>query len=337
MSLSNPCVIVFALGIAASTVIAQPATSDLPAFERGGGEPVAPLASQPIGTGLLDARLSSLPPDFDVPGAQVVPEGTYLPRVVGRAVRTARGEVVFAPDRVQPVENSVGLPSPLPLMVLLPSARRDQLALALADDPLGINAPAEQPAIAKPSDPRPYAVGGQVYVYHGRSYLLCTTFTAISSKPDKEATAPTDDPAKAQDSAVDLLIHDLERAGDERRILTPGATSTSARRRDKSDDGVAAATTDGSVITNRRGRLIRSAEEGGRLVFVVDNDPDSPAMPQLVLLPCQVLEEVESVVAARGPDLSVRLSGRVVASGNKASLLPVFFQVERRADITPGQ
>ncbi len=311
--------------------------SELPAFERGGGEAVAPKGGNVIGSAALDARLSSLPPDFEVPGAQLVPEGTYLPRVVGRAIRTARGEVVFAPDRDQPAENSAGLPSPLPLLVLLPSVRRDQLALALADDPLGVNGSAEQ-VVQRATEPKPYCVGGQVYVYRGRSYLLCSTFAALSAKPK----GTSQDPQGAQDAgaktstSVDQLIQDLERASEERRVLTPNAGGT-PRRREKNDDTVVAATTEGSIVTNRRGRLIRLPEEGGRLAFVVDNDPDSPALPQMVLLPCQVLEEIEGMVAARGPELVVKISGRVVTSGPKAALLPVFFQVERRTDITPGQ
>jgi hypothetical protein len=306
----------------------KPGTTEIPPFERGTGEPVAPAGAVPSDTGALDTGLSSLPPDFNVPGAQIIPEGTYLPRVVGRAVRTARGEVVFAPDATQP-DTSAALPSPLPLMVLLPSVRRDQLASALTDDPLGVASDA--PAAPTATTPKPYTLAGQVYVYHGRTYLLCSTFAALA------ASAKAPDAASATDAhgAVDQLITELERAGDERRVLTPGATSV--RSRDRKDDAVIAAMTEGSVITSRRGRLLRLTEEGGRLAFVVDNDPDSPALPALVLLPCQVLEEVESVVAARGPEVSVKMSGRIVTAGSKASLLPVFFQVERRADITPGQ
>lgn len=307
----------------------QPASQELPAFERGSGEPIVPKGADAAGGGAIDTRISSLPPDFEVPGAQVVPEGTYLPRVVGRVIRTARGDVVFAPDKEQPAENTTGLPSPLPLMVLLPNARRDQLGAALSEDPLGVSA---EPAAPTNSDPKPYALGGQVYVYHGRSYLLCSTFAGIT---DKRPASPPGAETPVAPEGVDQLIKDLERTSEERRVLTPGAGSI--RRREKSDDTVSVATTDGSVLTNRRGRLVRLTEEGGRLAFVVDNDPDSPAMPSLVLLPCQVLEEVEGVAAARGPELVVRMSGRIVSSGGKASLLPIFFQVERRGDITPGQ
>ena len=33
---------------------------------------------------------------------------------------------------------------------------------------------------------------------------------------------------------------------------------------------------EGTLLTNRRGRLIRLAQEGGRLALVLDNDPNSP-------------------------------------------------------------
>lgn len=327
-----------AVGLACLAVLAgraaaqmdAPKEDELPAFERGAGEPVLPAGTSAAQGGGLDARLSSLPPDFEVPGAQVVPEGTYLPRVVGRAVRTARGEVVFAPDAAQPPEFSTGLPSPLPLLVLLPNVRRDQLGSALLDDPLGV---AGEPVSTASSAPKPYAVGGQVYLYHGRSYLLCSTFASVSEVPENKA--PSEPGAgQAPASDVDQLIADLEKASQERRVLTPGVQP---RRRERQDDTVVAAVTDGSVLTNKRGRLVALPEEGSRLAFVIDNDPDSPGAPPMLLLPCQVLEEIESVVAARGPELTVRMSGRIVASGNKASLLPVFFQVERRSDITPGQ
>lgn len=317
----------------AGPAVAQPTSpkqEELPAFERGAGEAVAPVGAVATQGGGLDTRLSSLPPDFDVPGAQVVPEGTYLPRVVGRAVRTARGEVVFAPDATQPPEFSTGLPSPLPLMVLLPNVRRDQLGSALLDDPLSI---ASEPVAAATSAPKPYAVGGQVYLYHGRSYLLCSTFAAVG-EPSKTETPASSIAAETPSSAVDQLISDLEKASQERRVLTPGVQP---RRRERQDDTVIAAVTDGSVLTNKRGRLVALPEEGGCLAFTIDNDPDSPGASPMLLLPCQVLEEIENVVAARGPEVTVRMSGRIVASGSKAALLPVFFQVERRSDLTPGQ
>ncbi|HEX2836516.1 MAG TPA: hypothetical protein VHN77_00145 [Phycisphaerales bacterium] len=320
----------FTLAGQAGAQSSPPKEEELPAFERGAGEPVAPAGTVASQGGGLDTRLSSLPPDFDVPGAQVVPEGTYLPRVVGRAVRTARGEVVFAPDATQPPEFSTGLPSPLPLLVLLPNVRRDQLGSALLDDPLGV---AAEPVAAATSAPKPYAVGGQVYLYHGRSYLLCSTFAAVGETAKTE-TPGTPDSTEKPTSAVDQLISDLEKASQERRVLTPGVQP---RRRERQDDTVIAAVTDGSVVTNKRGRLVALPEEGGRLAFTIDNDPDSPGASPMLLLPCQVLEEIENVVAARGPEVTVRMSGRIVASGSKAALLPVFFQVERRSDLTPGQ
>ena len=301
----------------------------IPPFERGAGEPLAPV-SPAIGAGEqgpIDVPLSSLPADFQVPGAQVLAEGTYVPRMVGRVVKVARGEVVFAPDVDQGEQGMAGTPNPLPLMVLLPSVRRDQLSAALG----GVwRADGAQP---ESGGAERYVLGGQVYVYHGRSHLLCSTFSTASSAMPK-GTVPTTgaDSAAPGRAGVDELIQQLEEASGGQRALTPGA-----RRRDKEDESVAAAMAEGSVVTNRRGRLVRLSDEDGRLAFVVDNDPDSPAMPAMVLVPCQMLEQVEGVVAARGQEVVVRMSGRVLTSANKASLLPVYFRVERRADITPGQ
>ncbi len=323
----------------------QSVEKPIPSFERGGGEPVVPSAAgagQGVDSGAdasIDIPLNSLPPDFNIPGAQLLAEGTYVPRIGGRVVKTTRGEIVFAPDTQQEGGAAAGLPSPLPLMVLLPSVRRDQLSAAMED---GIGADAKRTGSTSIAASDRAVLGGQVYVYHGRSYLLCSTFSSASTapkskdpqspqRPEKPAASPAA-PSAPERPGVQELIHELEKSAEEQRALTPGT-----RRRVSEDDSVAAAISEGSVVSNRRGRLVRLTDERGRLAFVVDNDPDSPALPALVMVPCQMLEQIEGVVAARGPEISVKMSGRVLTSNNKAMLLPVFFQVERRTDVTPGQ
>jgi hypothetical protein len=327
----------------------------IPPFERGAGDPVEPGAKQDAaGEASLDLPMSTLPADFEVPRATQLAEGTYLPRVLGRAIAMRRGGVVFMPDVQQPA--SAGgpsrLPTPLPAMVLLPTTRRDQLAKSLVPDeeaaPTKARAKTTDEETQDATDAVPqrpsgrFAVGGQVYVYRGRTYLLLGSFASMVEEAEPAAAAPVAPPTTPEDAArdavgvggedVDRLISELERAGAGVRTLQAAPADGP-----KNDASVVAALTEGSVLTNRRGRLVRQSAEGGRFAFVIDNDPNSPGLPPLLLLPCQMLEQVEGVVSARGEELVVRMSGRVLTTDNKPALLPVFFQVERASEIVPGQ
>jgi hypothetical protein len=91
------------------------------------------------------------------------------------------------------------------------------------------------------------------------------------------------------------------------------------------------------MLTNRRGRLIRLANEGGRLAFVVDNDPNSPATSPLILQPSRVMQQMESMSSVRGEAVSFRVSGRVMVFGGKNYLLPTFFQIPPKSDISSRQ
>ena len=94
---------------------------------------------------------------------------------------------------------------------------------------------------------------------------------------------------------------------------------------------------EGAVLISRRGRLVRLAEQGGRLALVFDNDPDSPGPKPFVLHPCQLLERLESVASARGDDTTFRVSGRVTVFEGRNYLLPTFEQAIVQTDISPMQ
>jgi hypothetical protein len=79
------------------------------------------------------------------------------------------------------------------------------------------------------------------------------------------------------------------------------------------------------------------ATEGGRLCFVSDNDANSPAGSVLILQPCRVMQQMEGMSSLRGDAMTFRVSGQVMVFGGKNFLMPTFFQIPPRSDLSPRQ
>lgn len=93
---------------------------------------------------------------------------------------------------------------------------------------------------------------------------------------------------------------------------------------------------DGTVVTARRGRLVR-AGRGGELAFSVDSDPDSPGTPPMTLLPCRLLESIEASAAQHGENMAFLVSGRVTVFQGRNYLLPTMYKTLRTSDVVPHQ
>ncbi|MFA6046999.1 MAG: hypothetical protein WC718_18600, partial [Phycisphaerales bacterium] len=207
--------------------------------------------------------------NFAVPGRRSYPEGTFLAQRRGRIVTTKGGEVVFSPAAPAP-----GTPGDPP-MVLDRCATLEQLQAAIASTPeAGVT------------------LSGQVFVYRGRHYLLPTTFAIdLSSGMDagKMDAAKTDGmkpdgmkpPAMKPEEGVpevaaegtpgDIetqdLIRDLEaQRGVPRTVDPPVAAST-----DGGAEKLAGVANEGTLLVNRRARLIRVAADEGRFGAAFDN------------------------------------------------------------------
>ena len=78
---------------------------------------------------------------------------------------------------------------------------------------------------------------------------------------------------------------------------------------------------EGEFVVSRRGRLERSSNTGTSLFVFDADDADSPEHP-MGLMPCQLLQSMESLVAERGEKIVFIISGQVFTYRGANYLLP---------------
>lgn len=256
--------------------------------------------------------------NFVVPGRRGYPEGTVLSQRRGRIVTTKGGEVVFSPAAPEP-----GKPGDPP-MVLNRCATLEQLQAGIAATPeAGVT------------------LGGQVFVYRGRHYLLPTTFAidlAGATEPGMMEPAKPDamkSGAETRETRGDIdtldLIRDLEsQRGVPRTVDPPVAGDGGAER-------LAGVANEGTLLVNRRARLIRVAADEGRFGAAFDNGVggEKGRGGAMSILPCAALQQLESLAAYRGENVSFYISGRVFVYNGKNYLLPSLVQATRPGDVLP--
>lgn len=238
-----------------------------------------------------------------VPVGTFLPEGTFLSASPGAIVRSPGGTYLFVPAVAGP-----GLAKVVP-MVLLPNQRLSQVASAFDSG---------ETAIAS-------SVSGQTFVYRGRQHLLLSVFSM--SHESTASAKPKSTPGV--DSDVKSMMEELDARPSAPRALDQRILSTTSDRTAK--DNVIA---EGTVVVGRRARLIRG---GGGLVAMFDNGPGNPGLPAMPLLPCRLLEQLDSLAASRGENLTLKISGRTTVHQGRNYLLPTMYQVIRPGDIKPMQ
>lgn len=176
------------------------------------------------------------------------------------------------------------------------------------------------------------------------------------TQEEPPAAEPGEQPAPAgepvSDPAVDRIIEDLERASRPRRAVEPIAPAGVTPARPgvvlpgvRPVPGGAAAggagrgkrvVPEGTFLPSRSGRMSRSAE--GEWMFTFDGGPDGASEPPMVLMPCQLLEEMEAAAAQLGEGAVMTMSGQVFVYHGRNYVLPRYFRVERRTDgVMPTQ
>ncbi|MCE7974107.1 MAG: hypothetical protein DYG92_07245 [Leptolyngbya sp. PLA1] len=243
-------------------------------------------------------------------GRRLLPEGAFVTGRRGEIVISPGGDVILTPSSQDE-----------PPMILMPCGTLGQIRTAWTGS-------------------GEVTVSGQAFSYRGRQYLLPSYFSfdpMTRRAPDvgrPEGTAPAaDGVAPAADPSVTDLINDLERDVEAPRALSrlpvaPAVTEAQA---------ASLRGPDGTVLLSKRARLVRSAEEEGRLAVVFDNDPDSVGGIPLVVLPCRAAESLEAIAASRGESTAYRVSGRVFVHEGKGYILPTLVQAVRRSDVRPLQ
>ena len=90
-------------------------------------------------------------------------------------------------------------------------------------------------------------------------------------------------------------------------------------------------TTEGTVLFNKRARLVRVAS--GPLMVAFDGDTRSPSNAPMVLLRCRMVQRLDELAASRGDDLVLQVSGRVFVYAGRNYLLPTLAQVVPTGDV----
>ncbi|MBL4591849.1 MAG: hypothetical protein JKY96_07805 [Phycisphaerales bacterium] len=254
-------------------------------------------------------------------------EGTFLLDRLGRLVRGPMDRLIFAPDRAQRQAGEGA-------MLILPCSIKDQIAASWTGQSVLIR--------------------GEVFLYHGRNYLLPAWFSMVAPSPVETPTLDTESPATPiekvpaeppasldDDPEIKALLEELE--AEMPSANAPGASihdqlgnQELGPTRPAQGASTASGIREGTILIRRRGRLDRQADGAWALIF--DNDEASDLGAEaLTILPCRMLMQMESFSARDGGAKQLIVSGRVYASGGNGYLLPTLVQRVRLGDITPRQ
>lgn len=311
----------------AESVLPRGGTNETPVL------PTVALVSENIEPGLTEGHdwAKSLSESLDRRmTARTLAEGTFLLDRRGELVRGPNDRLIFVPDK----EDRRAGEGP---MLMLPCSVLDQLAQSWTGQPVLIR--------------------GEVFLYHGRNYLLPAWFTiapeAHAEAEPEELTEPApsnqDDPAMDTDEDQPATLEDdpeiralLEELEIEQPTLpaSPGGEHSELQAANTSSP-VRASTTasgirEGTILMRRRGRLDRQSDGSWALVF--DNDEaENLGAEALTVLPCRLLMEMEALSARDGGVRELIVSGRVYASEGEGYLLPTLIQRVRPEGISPRQ
>jgi hypothetical protein len=279
-------------------------------------------------------------PGLDEPAKRAAPllrEGTFIRKAPGVLTEDPKtGEWTFKPNVIESADQRPSQPQTVTREFTL-----------LPNEPLG---EAARTARLAPG-PIAFEVSGEVFIYHGRNYLLPSLLTAFvpTDEPDSQpapskgqtskgqgetskstaAAAPT--PSTADEESI---ANELERKLAERidRRAKPAVDASPARqeggRTDAPPSTKEAPMRSDTLIQSRRGQLLRDNATGGWR-FVFDGQLAEGGEPSMAVLPCLALERVESMVRKSDQSLALLVTGTTTTYEGRAFLLPTIFRVAR--------
>ncbi|MBX3379777.1 MAG: hypothetical protein KF805_06760 [Phycisphaeraceae bacterium] len=285
------------------------------------------------------ATIPGLSPEtFSVPPGRYFPEGTFLVRRTGTVRMLKTGEAIFIPDMPSPRDARRRGERP---MILLPCQTLSALQSSVATSP-------------DPHETR-VEVSGQLFVYRERQQLLPTIFTVVRSTPTSpESAVKPAVPAKDEEGEFtsvrpgdDPEVADIIKQLESRRsealppissASTEPAKSEAASPMTASDAEIAGASRslvpEGTLFTDRRGRLVRI---GDRLGIAFDGDANTPAEPAMYIIRSKALERLEGSIANRNGTVDIIVTGRVYTYRNQNYILPLMAQIEPPGQLRPLQ
>jgi len=83
---------------------------------------------------------------------------------------------------------------------------------------------------------------------------------------------------------------------------------------------------EGEFVVNRKGRVVRAAD-ANRALFAFDSDGEQMQDAPMILLPCQLLENMEQIIAERGDQTTFILTGQVFTYHGVNFLMPTMMKL----------
>jgi len=331
----------------------EPAQPETPKPDLTSQVPNKESTTPETGAKKTGATIPGLSPEtFTVAPGRYFPEGTFLVRRTGTVRILKTGEAVFIPDMPSPRDARRRGERP---MILLPSQTLAALQSSIATS-------------ANPEETR-VEVSGQLFVYRERQQLLPTIFTVIRTPTPTAATSPITPtsptsavpsseakptPAMNESGEVssvrpgdDPEVADIIKQLESRRseVLPPISSATPEGTKGDEGHSITASDADrgnasrslvpeGTIFTDRRGRLVRI---GDRLGIAFDGDANTPAEPAMYIIRSKALERLEGAISSRTGSVDIVMTGRVYTYRNQNYILPLMAQLEPQGQLKPLQ
>lgn len=281
--------------------------------------------------------------------SRLVPEGTF---VISRRARISPAGGTGA--WIVTYQNERGVAT-LPSMFVMPSRRLQRL-----ESTLSVAESSERPTRRDRSVEA--IVSGEVFVFQHYNFLMLTTMPRLLATTDesvKNAPQAAADSAKTESEAeskpgtekqadttdnnasagVEEMIRDLESGGPIAPILqrpssqdapaeTENERQSQSRRNSKPDASTLA---EGSFIVKRAVRLVRS-DSNGAWTVAFESDRDGMQEAPLVVLPCRLLEGLQSWAGRLGEAFRLNISGQVYTYQGQGYLLPTVMEIPYERD-----
>ena len=83
---------------------------------------------------------------------------------------------------------------------------------------------------------------------------------------------------------------------------------------------------EGESVIARRGRMVRHPD-GAHMLFVFEADDQQSPEPPMILVPCQLLQNMEDITSERGDQVTFIITGQVLTYRNANYLLPTVMKL----------
>lgn len=180
-------------------------------------------------------------------------------------------------------------------------------------------------------------------------FVSMMTFVVIAQDAEEAAEQPADKPpaaAQDEDDTADEVIRELLKGGKEPQnkdiapseapgenaVPVPPAGPSAGGNLNPAIVGVAPGTKqpklrrEGEFVIARRGRIVR-APDAQYFMFVFEADAPDSAEPPMMILPCSLLESIESIIQQRGDEVVFILTGQITLYRGANYILPTMMKV----------